>query len=485
MLRRIIALTLVLCLAFSFSVYSAADETDYDVLPFTLTEAVTFNDFGFDSALTSAFDAVVVFNPDSEDILYSKNMDSRFVAAGSVAMLMTTLLALQYCGINDYITPEAGIDELEITHACGMRTGTRYRMIELVAAMLLYNAQDAAAALAAHIAVESGNIGEDAELEQKLAAAVEMMNEEARRLTMKQTVYTNAIGLPESDQRTSAEDITRLMYALYLHSANRYVGDVNYLEGCIARSGLIGSMDEDDPRNENASRYSQELSGYAYYENGDVTSLAFSKSTTWKTAGSSTDGSVFVVGASLKEDIIIDTMNLLTFAEMNFAVLYCNNMVGIMLAETDCPHCTGTLRTHTLNCVYPAIEVDPEEGRLPISVDSTTFTLLTEVYTYNVMDVFTAAINDETVISMEPVPEGEYFSSFTIWFEDIPFITVDLYVTTARTQSGSSEYIVEEQPQQVAPELKSQTIIILAAGIAAITFAVCGVIIVRVRRRKY
>ena len=54
------------------------------------------------------------------------------------------------------------------------------------------------------------------------AVFAERMTAKARQLGMAQTVYRNASGLPDPDQRTTARDTARLALALYQHFPREY-----------------------------------------------------------------------------------------------------------------------------------------------------------------------------------------------------------------------------------------------------------------------
>lgn len=484
-MKRLLAFALAICVLLS-STISFAIKDDEGLLPFNLRQAFTHSNFTFDDSLADNFNVAMVFNPDTGDVLYQKNEDARFVSGGAIAMMMTANLALQYMGINSSISVTSEVEQLEGNKTVGLKKGDSYRAIELIAAMLLYDARDAAALIAAETAVKSGRIAQNALFDDKLAMAVDMMNEEAVRLNMNQTRYTNAIGLTQNDQRTSVEDTIRLMMSLYLSSSSAYVGDTDYLLGCLLQSGILGQMDPLDPRNNRAPQFSRDICGYGYYTDDNLTVMALSQKTSWRTATREPlDGRVFTVVATNGDNTVTEAMNLLNYARSNFCVLYTKNMVDAMLGSTRCQHCSGTLHSHISTCEYPVAEVETAQGRMAVSVDTSMFAVLTELYTNNNFSTFFAQINDDTVASNAIIKKGDVFATATIYFQGRVFIETDLYVSKERNDDDKKTYVVIEEDANEAKDVPIELIIIFAIGIPVSIWVICTVAITRIRRKKY
>lgn len=488
MTKKIVALTLVLMFVFSFS-FVHAEEDNPGVLPFNLRKAFTHSDYKFDETLAEDFNAVVVFNPDSRDVLFEKNESVRFVCGGSIAMMMTANIALQHLGKNTKIAIDPEIEQLDLgDKTVNLEKGQSYLTCELISAMLLYDARDAAAAVSAEYAVKSGRVAKDAPLKDKLNAAVKMMNEEAQRLMMFQTIYTNACGLTENDQRTSAEDTVRLMYALYNSGYSSYVGDTEELLGNVIQSGIEGKFDDCDPRNVDAPQFSRDICGYGYYTDGNMTVMALSKSTQWRTAASKQiEGRVFtVVATNVKANTVMNALNLMTYATSNYCILNTKNMANSMLTGTGCAHCSGTLLKHTGSCEYRASELVTATDKMPISVDITIFAVLTELYTNNDYRTFSAEINDDTVSNAESLKKGDKYAVATIYYQqDRKFIDVDLYVNESQSVESQKTYKVEEVEPVDNRALSWPLLIILGIGIPTVVWVIYTVIVTGIRRRKY
>ncbi len=142
----------------------------------------------------SAPQAIVVA-PQTGDVLLRKAADVPRPVA-SATKLMTALVVLERVGLDDVFTAvpyAAAPAESRIN----LRAGERMTVRDLLRALLLESANDAAATLAA------GTAG-------SRAAFVAQMNERARALGLRQTSFANPIGLDEPGNHSSARDLVTL-----------------------------------------------------------------------------------------------------------------------------------------------------------------------------------------------------------------------------------------------------------------------------------
>jgi len=150
--------------------------------------------------------SVVLADLDTGQILFAKNPD-RPRPIASVTKIMTALLVLERANPSDIVTvaPEAvppqdrrGLSEL------GLVAGERLTVRDLLYALLLQSANDAAVALADHVAGS----------EQRFVVA---MNARARRLGMHETRFFSSNGLDDRGY-SSARDLVTLTRAAYASS---------------------------------------------------------------------------------------------------------------------------------------------------------------------------------------------------------------------------------------------------------------------------
>lgn len=128
-------------------------------------------------------------------VLWEKNPDER-LAIASTTKIITALLAIESGRLDETVTipPEAELIEGSKVY---LTQGTTYTLRELLEALILESANDAAVA----IAIFLGGSEE---------AFVRQMNEKARALGLTDTQFRNPHGLDEDGHYSSARDLARL-----------------------------------------------------------------------------------------------------------------------------------------------------------------------------------------------------------------------------------------------------------------------------------
>ena len=144
-------------------------------------------------------EAWIVYDHTYGQVLAELDPDSRRSVA-SVTKILTALVVLQSVGEDDLVTiseTAASVGESEIGLVAGEAAWT---VEELVAALILRSANDAAVALAQHV---GGSV----------AGFAELMNREATRLGLTDSNFVNPHGLDHADHYSSARDILRISVA--------------------------------------------------------------------------------------------------------------------------------------------------------------------------------------------------------------------------------------------------------------------------------
>ena len=166
--------------------------------------------------------AAALYAPATHQLLYGVNAQRR-VAIASTTKLMTALVVLQHVHRlstmftqNDY-TPAA------VDSQIGLAPGERMSVHDLLLALMLPSADDAAEDLAF-------NVGHGS-----VARFVGMMNAEARMLGLRHTHYTTPIGLDTPGNYSSAADLVRL--ADYDMTHSRYFARIVALPRATLYSG--------------------------------------------------------------------------------------------------------------------------------------------------------------------------------------------------------------------------------------------------------
>ena len=134
----------------------------------------------------------VVMYAGSGQVLAGKNLDTPLPMA-STTKVMTALVTLKKCALSEVvIIPKqaVGIEGSSVY----LREGEHFTVEQLLYALMLRSGNDSAVALALHVG-------------KNMDEFVEMMNEEARSLGLKNTHFTNPHGLHDPDHFTSARDL--------------------------------------------------------------------------------------------------------------------------------------------------------------------------------------------------------------------------------------------------------------------------------------
>jgi D-alanyl-D-alanine carboxypeptidase len=140
----------------------------------------------------SAQSAIIV-DRDSQAVVFSKNPQVRFSMA-STTKIMTALTALDYYSVNDVLTIKRPQVEGSGLH---LVLGEQFHFLDLLYAMLLPSANDAAAAIADNY--PGGN-----------DAFMRRMNEKAQSLHLANTHFADPTGLEDDGDYTTVVDMARL-----------------------------------------------------------------------------------------------------------------------------------------------------------------------------------------------------------------------------------------------------------------------------------
>lgn len=138
--------------------------------------------------------AGAVFDITNQKVLYSKNAFLK-LAPASITKIMTALVVLREGNLDDVVTVS---DEVNITHPdawlCKLKPGDTLTLEELLTAMMVYSGNDAAAAIAVHMA---GSV----------ESFAKKMNEVAAELGATSTHFMNPHGLDEETHYSTAYDL--------------------------------------------------------------------------------------------------------------------------------------------------------------------------------------------------------------------------------------------------------------------------------------
>lgn len=136
--------------------------------------------------------SAVLYQPETDSFIYSKNADQRLPMA-STTKIMTALVALENSDLCDIVEIDDSAINIEGSSAY-LKKGDVLTMEELLYALLLQSANDAACAIACHVSgdIESFSI---------------LMNEKATNLGLTDTHFDNPHGLDSEEHYSTARDL--------------------------------------------------------------------------------------------------------------------------------------------------------------------------------------------------------------------------------------------------------------------------------------
>jgi D-alanyl-D-alanine carboxypeptidase (penicillin-binding protein 5/6) len=156
--------------------------------------------------------AAILVEPATGDVAFARNAHQRRPIA-STTKLMTALVILEHASLDDVMTtvPYHGLPAESIA---GFRGGERVTVRDLLRALLITSANDAAHTLATRIGGSPRRF-------------VAMMNARARSLKLTDTHYANPIGLDAASNYSSATDLVKLTLILRRNAFFRKTTDLS------------------------------------------------------------------------------------------------------------------------------------------------------------------------------------------------------------------------------------------------------------------
>lgn len=154
--------------------------------------------------------AAILVEPATGDIVFQRNAHQRRAIA-STTKLMTALLTLERASLDDVMTT-VRYDALPVESVAGFRAGERVTVRDLLRALMITSANDAAQTLATRIAGSPRRF-------------VALMNARARQLKLADTHYDNPIGLDSPRNYSSATDLVKLTLILRRNAFFRRLTD--------------------------------------------------------------------------------------------------------------------------------------------------------------------------------------------------------------------------------------------------------------------
>ena len=157
--------------------------------------------------------AALLIDTNTGKILYSKNEDKKLYPA-STTKILTAILTLENCKLNDVVTVESDIDS---TIPYGYTTvelqiGEKFTVEQLLELLMVHSANDVANLLAIHV---GGSV----------ESFASMMNTKVYELGLSNTHFTNPSGIHDDNHYTTARDLATIMqYCIKNEDFRRFSG---------------------------------------------------------------------------------------------------------------------------------------------------------------------------------------------------------------------------------------------------------------------
>ena len=167
--------------------------------------------------LAVSANSAILVHADTGQVLFEKNPDAHMLIA-STTKIMTAIVVLEHCELDDVVKVDersAGVEGSSMY----IKAGEEYTVEDLLYGLMLVSGNDAASALALHVADDMEDFAE-------------LMNEKAAQLGMTESSFKNAHGLDEEGHYSTARDMAKLaVYCMGNEDFARIAGTVSHTVG--------------------------------------------------------------------------------------------------------------------------------------------------------------------------------------------------------------------------------------------------------------
>lgn len=153
---------------------------------------------GSASASDISAKSAIIYEPVTGTVLYEKNADERMLVA-STTKIMTALIALENCDLDEPVSIKREYTGIEGS-SMYLKAGESYTLEDLLYGMMLASGNDAALAVAGHVA---GGVEQFAKL----------MNDKCAELGLQNSHFVNPHGLDAPEHYSSARDLALITAA--------------------------------------------------------------------------------------------------------------------------------------------------------------------------------------------------------------------------------------------------------------------------------
>lgn len=265
----------------------------------------------FASEVNLNSEAAILVEISTGRIIYEKNSTKKLYPA-STTKILTAILVIENCNLNDLVTVrQSALDNIPTGYVtCNLQVGEELSVKDLLYALMIPSANDAAYVLAEHVAGSVDNFSV-------------MMNDKAREIGCKTTHFVNPNGIHDDSHYSTAYDLYLLAnYAMKNETFRNLVAATEYTlpatEKYPNEDRILKTTNE--LLNKNSRNY--------YYKNAIGIKTGYtSKAGNCLVAASSRDGLEFIAvvlnGGTTKDGLnsrYVDSKKLFEYAYDNFTL---------------------------------------------------------------------------------------------------------------------------------------------------------------------
>jgi len=167
-------------------------------------------------AVTTGCESVMLFELKTQNVLYEKSIDKKMYPA-SLTKIMTAIIALEIGNLDDKITVDEKTPYEVDGSSIALEAGEVLSLKDLLYALMLPSANDAASVIAKHYGGGS------------LESFVKLMNDKAKELGATNTNFVNPHGLHDNNHYTTASDLAKITtYAMKNEKFREYIKTTRY-----------------------------------------------------------------------------------------------------------------------------------------------------------------------------------------------------------------------------------------------------------------
>ena len=187
------------------------------------------------------FDAqyIAVYDLTADTVLFEKNAQAKITAA-STTKLLTALTLLEYVEKDTVFTVGSELSLVGSgSSSAHLVQGQKLTVEQILDALLIPSGNDASYVIAAHV---GRNLSKDPQITDRDAVNVflEKMNDKAKSLGVKNSLFTCPDGYPDNRQYTTAEDMLRISVAAAKNATIRKTVEKTYAEIVLDDGTVLG-----------------------------------------------------------------------------------------------------------------------------------------------------------------------------------------------------------------------------------------------------